>query len=118
MSRIPEVPHYRLIICPFWLQRLGWHHHHANELVFQDQQNYLVARIVWWRDGGPLDVDDDIIWGQGMYLSLTARGRKQIELLTGKLTVKVLVRRSYQEEFSKEPKRSRLVVSQDLCPVR
>jgi hypothetical protein len=39
-------------------------------------------------------------------------GRKQIELLTGKLAVKVLVQRSYQEESSGKPEQSRFAVSQ------
>ncbi len=113
VSRIPEVPRYRLIICPFWLQKLGWHHHPSNRLVFQDKGDSLVARVVWWRDGGPVNVGEDVIWGQGMYLSLTPLGLKQIEQLMGELAVTVLVRRSYQEESREEAEQSRVVAAQD-----
>jgi hypothetical protein len=113
VSRMPEVPRYRLIICPFWLQELGWHQHPDNPLIFQDKGSSMVARIVWWRDGGPVDIGDDVICGQGMYIILTSLGLEQIERLAGKLAVKVFVRRSYREESGENAERSRLVASQD-----
>jgi hypothetical protein len=111
VSWIPEVPSYRLTICPHWLLLLGWHPHPSNELVFMDKSNTLVARIAWWRDGGPVDVDDDVIWGQGAYISLTMAGQQQVEVLMGPLNVRVHVLRSYDSGSNQEVQKSRLVSS-------
>ena len=108
VSWIPEVPRYRLTICPHWLQKLGWHPHPSNELVFLDTGCALVAKIVWWRDGGPVDIDDDVIWGQGAYISLTPVGRQQIEVLMGPLDVRVHVRRSYRPGSKEGAKKFKL----------
>lgn len=111
VSHVPEVPRFQLIICPFWLSRLGWRPHPDNPLVFQDTGGSRVARIVWWRDGGPVDQEEDVIWGQGMYLSLTPAGRMQLEALIGPLDVKVYVRRSRGREYSGEAEESRLAIA-------
>lgn len=113
VSWTPEVPRFRLAICPHWLQKLGWHTHASNELVFLDNDDILVARIVWWRDGGPVDLEDDAIWGQGFYLNLTPVGRQQIEALTGSLDVRVLARRSYKPDTRDKAEESRLADSRD-----
>ena len=113
VSRIPEVPRHRLTICPHWLLRLGWHPHPSNELVFMDKSNALVARIVWWRDGGPVDVNDDVIWGEGAYISLTMDGKQQVEVIMGPLNVRVHVRRSYESESNQGVVRSRLISSRE-----
>jgi hypothetical protein len=113
VSWIPEVPRYRLTICPHWLLRLGWHPHPSNELLFMDKSNALVARIIWWRDGGPVDVDDDVIWGEGAYISLTMAGQQQVEDLMGPLNVRVHVRRSYESESNQGVEKSRLVSSRE-----
>ncbi|ABE44554.1 ATP-binding protein [Polaromonas sp. JS666] len=90
------VPRYQLVICPYWLRRLGWHSHENNWLVYVDGSGDLMARIVWWRDGGPVDVDDDVIWGEGVYVSLTAEGRRQLEAIAGSLTILVNARRGFK----------------------
>ena len=108
VSWIPVAPRYRLTICPHWLQRLGWHPHSSNELVFLDASGTLDARIVWWRDGGPVDADDDVIRGQGTYLSLTPEGRQQLEVLRGPLDVRVHFRRSYRPDSKEESEESRV----------
>lgn len=113
VSWMPEPPRSRLAICPYWLQKLGWHPHLSNELVFLDRDDTLVARIVWWRDGGPVDIDDDVIWGQGTYLSLTPAGRRQIEALTGPLDVRVHVRRSFIPGSSDQAEVFRLASARD-----
>lgn len=113
VSWMPEIPRFRLIICPHWLKRLDWHTHPSNELVFLDKDESLVARIVWWRDGGPVDIDDDAIWGQGFYLGLMPAGRQQIEAQIGPLDVRVLVRRSYRSDSHDKAEKSRLAASRD-----
>ena len=92
-GQMPEVPQYQLIICPHWLWRLGWHPHQDNWLLILDRGGEVVARIVWWRDGDPVDVSDDAIWGEGIYVSVTPAGRAQIEAITGSLPIHVNARR-------------------------
>ena len=89
----PEVPRFRIVICPYWLRQLDWHTHSKNELVYLDKDDVVVARMVWWRDGGPVDVDDEVIWGEGMYITLTPAGRQQLEQVTGPLSIEVYARR-------------------------
>ncbi|MBF0629192.1 MAG: ATP-binding protein [Magnetococcales bacterium] len=74
-----EVPGYQFIICPNWLHRLGWRMHPNNWQIYLDHSGQIVARMVWWRDGGPVDVEEEVIWGEGVYLSVTATGLAQIE---------------------------------------
>ncbi|MBF0214387.1 MAG: ATP-binding protein, partial [Magnetococcales bacterium] len=75
----PEIPGYKFIICPNWLHRLGWRMHPNNWQIYLDCFGQIVARMVWWRDGGPVDVEEDVIWGEGVYLSVTTTGLAQIE---------------------------------------
>lgn len=109
----PEIPEFRLTICPFWLQRLNWHPHPSNDQVYVDKSGLLVAQIVWWRDGGPVDLDDEVIWGEGMYVSLTPGGRAQLELFNGPLQVDVYVRRNCEQESKTEDVSFRIFTSRD-----
>lgn len=98
VSYMPEVPRYQLIICPNWLRRLGWRNHPDNWLLYLDHSRQIVARIVWWRDGGPVDVEDDAIWGDGVYVSVTSSGLEQIEAAGGSVSVLVHARRRVEPE--------------------
>ena len=71
-----------------------------------------MARIVWWRDGGPVDVDEDVIWGEGVYITLTQGARKQIESHVGPLAVVVNARRELTQESGESPT-SRHATSRD-----
>jgi hypothetical protein len=113
INYVPEVPRFRLVICPHWLKRLDWHTHPNNELSYLDRHGTLAARIVWWRDGGPVDIEDEVIWGQGTYLILTPNGRKQIEAVMGPLDVRSYVRRSYIPESRDKAEKSRMAESRD-----
>lgn len=108
-----EVPRIRLAICAHWLQRLEWFAHPSNELVYVDKSGAIVSRIVWWRDGGPVDFDDDVVWGEGTYLSLTPRGRRQIEAITGPLKINVYARRSCGLDQDDGEVKVRVAVSAD-----
>jgi hypothetical protein len=90
---MPDVPAYQLVICPNWMRQLGWSVHPKNRLIYVDQSGAVVARTVWWRDGGPVDVEDDAIWGEGVYITATSSGLAQIEKLRGRLTIVTLARR-------------------------
>lgn len=84
---MPDVPEYQLVICPNWTHQLGWVVHPRNWLLYVDRSGEIVARTVWWRDAGPVDVEDDAIWGEGVYISVTSSGMAQIEKVRGKLRI-------------------------------
>lgn len=90
---MPEIPQYQLILCPNWMRALGWRMHPDNWLVYIDRSGQVVARLMWWRDGGPVDLEDDTIWGEGFYVSVTASGLSQIEAIRGSLTIWTYARR-------------------------
>lgn len=100
VSYMPEVPPYQLIICPNWLHRLGWRNHPDNWLLYLDHSGQMVARIVWWRDGGAVDVEDDAIWGEGVYITVTTQGLEQIEGISGRVSVLVHAHRKVEPEGS------------------
>lgn len=56
-----------------------------------------VAQIAWWRDGRPIDNDEEVVWGY-MYVSLTPAVRTQLELPTEPLQVDAYVRRDCEQE--------------------
>jgi hypothetical protein len=112
-SFLPEVPSVRLTFCPVWLQVLEWHLHPESELIVLNRSNEVVARIVWWRDGGPVDIEEDVIWGQGHFVSLTPAGRQQIESQAGALDVRVFARRSFTGEGRNGNPKSRVLGSRD-----
>lgn len=84
---MPEIPPFQLVICPNWLRRLGWRSHPQNWLVYRDGSGSVVARVIWWRDGGPVDVEEDGIWGEGVFVTVTPSGLAQLEALCGKLSI-------------------------------
>ncbi|ARU31826.1 hypothetical protein CAP31_09150 [Sulfuriferula sp. AH1] len=57
-----------------------------------------MARVVWWRDGGRVDVEDDAIWGEDVYVSVTSSGLAQIKKAGGSVSVLVHARRKVEPE--------------------
>ena len=112
LSYAPDVPEFMLSICPHWLRQLGWRALDDNWLIFVNRAGELVGKIVWWRDGGPVDVDEDVIWGEGIYITVTPAARKQIESHVGPWAVVVNTRRELTRE-SGEPPISRRATSRD-----
>lgn len=100
-SYMPEVPSDMLVLCPLWLKRLFWRRHPENWLVYIDRIGRIVAKVIWWRDGGPVDLGKDVIWGEGVLLTVTPEGRAQIESAVGPLNVQVHARRTISPEGSK-----------------
>ena len=56
----------------------------------------MVAKLYWWRDAGPVDIDADSLWGEGCYLVLTPAGLDQITTVRGKLDLEINVFASRQ----------------------
>jgi hypothetical protein len=104
---MPDVPRFQFVICPNWLRELGWHMHPDNWLVYLDRSGQVVARAVWWRDAGPVDLEDDTIWGDGMYLSVTPPGLTQIEAVRGTLIFTTSTRREVEFERDIEERLAR-----------
>lgn len=73
-----DAPAYPIILCPHWLLKLRWREHDVEGFVYVDIDGVVMARIQYWRDAGPTDIDDDSVWGEGVYLALTKDGLKQL----------------------------------------
>ena len=76
---------YSFVLCPNWVMRLRWRAHDDEPSVFLDTSGAVVAKLYWWRDAGPVDIDADSLWGEGCYLVLTPAGLYQITTVRGKL---------------------------------
>lgn len=87
---------YPFALCPNWLMRLRWHAHGEEPSVFLDASGAVVAKLYWWRDAGPVDIDAESIWGEGCYLVLTSEGLEQITTARGKLALDINVFASRQ----------------------
>ncbi len=106
---------YPIMLCPNWLRKLQWRAHVDGSGVYIDACGAIVARVVWWRDAGPVDIDDDSIWGEGCYVALTKRGLAQFTTARGEVVINVFASREaqkpreYGERFFKTTKNSYLI---------
>lgn len=78
-----DAPEHPIILCPHWLLKLRWREHDAEDFVYIDTDGVAVARIQYWRDAGPTNIDDDSVWGEGVYLALTKDGLQQLAGVQG-----------------------------------
>lgn len=97
-GEITEVPRDMLVICPMWLRRLTWRAHPQNWLVYVDREGRVVVNTIWWRDGAPGDVQEDMLWAEGVLVIVTPEGRAQLEGLLGPLRVQVNASRGLVSE--------------------
>lgn len=88
---------YPIVLCPNWLRELEWRAHADAPGVYIDAKGDIVARIVWWRDAGPVDIDDESIWGEGSYVALTKAGLAQFTATRGKVVINVFASREVQK---------------------
>jgi hypothetical protein len=109
-SYASSVPRDMLVICPNWLSHLSWRRHPKNWLLYLDAAGQVVANIVWWRDGGPVDVQEDVYWGEGVLVLLTPTGQAQLELALGRpLQLQTCARRTLTTEKGTDSKYARAV---------
>lgn len=87
---------YSFALCPNWVKRLRWRANDEKPSVFLDPSGAVVARYYWWRDGCPVDIDADSLWGEGCYLVLTPVGLEQFTTANGKLALDINVFTSRQ----------------------
>ncbi|BDU76851.1 P-loop NTPase family protein [Mesoterricola sediminis] len=97
-SFMPGIPSDMLVICPLWLDILAWQQHPENWMSYIDRTGRIVAKVLWWRDGGPVDIGQDNMWGEGFLVIVTPEGRAQIDTVISPLTVKVHARRTHSSE--------------------
>ena len=57
----------------------------------------MVAKLSWWRDAGPVDVDAESMWGEGCYLLLTHVGIDQFIAVRSKVAINVFASRQTQQ---------------------
>ena len=90
-------PGYAITLCPNIQMLLGWHESSEMPNIYTDKDSTIVARLVNWRDAGPVDIDDDYIWGEGCYLTLSKAGLIQIKTLFGEFTVRNFASRAVRQ---------------------
>ncbi|SFQ40967.1 ATP-binding protein [Variovorax sp. 770b2] len=86
-----------IVLCPNWLRKLQWRVHADAHGIYIDASGAVMARIVWWRDAGPVDIDDDSIWGEGCHVALTKEGLAQFTAIQGKTVINVFASREVQK---------------------
>jgi hypothetical protein len=91
-----DVAAYPFALCPNWVTRLRWRAHDDTPSVFLDASGTVVAKLHWWRDAGPVDIDAESLWGEGCYLVMTLAGLEQVTAARGKLALAINVFASRQ----------------------
>ncbi|MEA1606018.1 hypothetical protein [Pseudomonas spirodelae] len=93
---------YSFALCPNWVKRLRWSAHDEEPSIFLDPSGAVVARLCWWRDAGPVDIDAESLWGEGCYLVLTSLGIEQVTTARGKpdLDISVFASRQIKQPSS------------------
>lgn len=109
-----DSPLYPITLCPNWQRRLRWRAHDEDPSVYVDPSSVVVARMIWWRDSGPADIDNDSLWGEGSYLSLTTAGLLQFKALQGSHTIHAFARREVR--MSREDGRKIVKTAQHSYP--
>lgn len=74
-----DMPEYPITLCSNWLQQLGWRAQDNESSIYVDTASVIVAKLTVWRDAGPADIEDDSIWGEGSYVTLTTAGLSQFK---------------------------------------
>ena len=108
-----DIPDNPFVLCPHWLGLLHWRRDPESWLNYIDVSGRVVAKITWWRDGGPGDVQEDIVWGEGVMMTVTPNGRTPLEAQFGELRYAAIARRAVKPEAGGGDTRVRLVRSPD-----
>lgn len=82
-----EAPKHPIALCPNWMRHLGWKLHQDDPYLYLGSDSMAVARIGFWRDAGPADIEDNFMWGEGSYFAVTGTGLSQIKALYGTIDI-------------------------------
>lgn len=72
-------------VCPNVCARVGWSVDPSDPMTYVDASGRVVARILHWRDAGPVDVRTWFVRGRGCLVTLSRVGVTQIEALLGEI---------------------------------
>lgn len=97
-----DSPGLSLVICPNWLRRLRWAEHRNANGLYVDASGAVVAKLVWWRDGNPADIDADFMWGEGSYVALSDQGLAQFFAIRGRVEINSFASREAQKPREEE----------------
>lgn len=92
-----DSPRLSLAICPNWLRRLRWAEHPEARKLYVDASGCVVAKLAWWRDGNPADIDADFMWGEGAFLALTPQGMAQFVAIRGQVSINSMAMREAEK---------------------
>lgn len=92
-----DSPRLSIAICPNWLRRLRWAEHPETKGLFVDAAGAVVAKLVWWRDGSPADIDVDFMWGEGAFLALSPQGMAQFIAIRGQVSINSMAMREAEK---------------------
>lgn len=92
-----DSPRLSIAICPNWLRRLRWAEHPETKGLFVDAAGAVVAKLVWWRDGSPADIDADFMWGEGAILAFSSQGMAQFITIRGQVCINSMAMREAEK---------------------
>jgi hypothetical protein len=90
------LPEYPITLRPNWLRQLGWQAQDDEFSVYVDTDSVVVAKLTSWRDAGPVDIEDDAMWGEGSYLTLTEAGLGQFKAVQEDIIIRGFAIREVQ----------------------
>ncbi|QBE64917.1 ATP-binding protein [Pseudoduganella lutea] len=91
-----DMPEYPITLCPNWLQQLGWKAQNNELSIYVDTTSVVVAKLGVWRDAGPADIENDLIWGEGSYVTLTEAGLQQFKARRKEIIIRAFSIREVQ----------------------
>ncbi|WP_333678617.1 ATP-binding protein [Dyella sp.] len=107
-----DIPQYHLILCSHWLKTLQWSIHTDRCWTYVNRAGNIVAQVIWWRDGGPIDIDDSVSWGEGVYFHVTSQGLAEIQSACGDLTISNVITRTYRYAHDETGRQTKSVMNQ------
>lgn len=92
-----DSPRLPIAICPNWLRKLRWAEHHETKGLFVNAAGAVVAKLVWWRDGNPADINADFMWGEGALVALSPQGMTQFVAIRGQVSINSMATREAEK---------------------
>ncbi|MDZ4105702.1 MAG: ATP-binding protein [Nitrosomonas sp.] len=112
-----DAPAYSFALCPNWVKRLRWRMHDEEPGVFLDASGAVVAKLYWWRDAGPVDIEAESLCGEGSYLVMAPTGLEQIAAINGELNTEINVFTSRQIKQSSSQGQSLIRTAKNIYAI-
>jgi len=91
-----DMPKYPITLCSNWLGELGWRAQDDEFSIYVDTDSVVVAKLTLWRDAGPVDIEDESIWGEGSYVTLTEAGLRHLKAMQKEMIIRGFAIREVQ----------------------